>query len=103
MNRVERRKLQKKMKNKNTVINPGSEPIDRSDPIWCWLHELKLENIDRPTERDKKLIESTRLIPYKNVDKNGIINRGKICGRCGNAILIKDTNEGASLEGFTTK
>lgn len=88
MNRSERRKLLKRTRGENITLEKGSENIDRSNAQWCWLHNLQLDNIDKPTERDKRLIASVRLKPYKGKDKNGKLIIGRSCPRCGNIIIV---------------
>jgi hypothetical protein len=101
MNRSQRRKLKKQAHGQNMIINPGGENVDRQDATWCWLHKLKLENIDHPTDRDKKLIESVAFVIHKVTEKDGSITSMKVCPRCGNTIVLKKPVGGAGVQGFT--
>jgi len=88
MNRLQRRKLKRQMEGQQIFLPKGNENIDRSKAQYCWLHKLQLDDIDHPTIRDKKLIESVRLIPFKSKDKYGIVTLGRSCKRCGNQIIV---------------
>lgn len=90
MNRQQRRTLQKKFKGQNVLMNPGSEQGDHANAKWCWMHKLNLDNIDRPTERDKKLIASIEFKPFKAYDKAGNLIMGRKCPRCGNTIMVEN-------------
>lgn len=89
MNRQQRRAETRKIKAKNVMINPGVESVDRSKTIFCWRHNLQLDDIDHPTERDKKLIKSVTLKPFKSTDKYGNKVMGRSCPRCGNTVMLK--------------
>lgn len=82
MNRKERRKLKKQMPGQRLVINTGTEPIDRRGNEWCHLHNLNLDDIDHPTERDKRLIESIRYQTRKYDLEDGTTRVVKQCPRC---------------------
>lgn len=89
MNRADRRRLKKQFKG-TIVVNPGNEAIDRSKSTWCWMHKLNLENVDHPTERDKRIIETTRFKPFKRKDpKTNEIVYGRMCPRCGNTLMTE--------------
>lgn len=90
MNRADRRKLKNKFKGQSVNINPG-EKIDHSKANFCWRHNLQLDNIDDPTPRDKKLIESVRLQPFKTYDKKGKVTLGRSCPKCGNTIIVENS------------
>ena len=87
MNRAQRRAAKKR----GEIIDhseKNSDPVDRSNEDYCWLHPLKLEDKNNPTERDKKLIESVRLRPVKSHGKDGSVRMGRQCPRCGNFVPV---------------
>lgn len=96
MNRAQRRAEMKLHKGQNIFLEKGQETVDRSAFKYCWLHKLKLDDINHPTERDKKLIESIKLKPVKSFDKFGKPQLARTCGRCGNTVIIPDALQLAS-------
>lgn len=89
MNRVQRRQMKKRLKGKNIVLDKGAEKVAASDPkkeVYCRYHPLKLDDIDHPTERDKRLIETVRLQTKKTVMPDGRTRVYKICPRCNRCI-----------------
>lgn len=88
MNRADRRRQAKQFKGQNVMLNPGVEQTDRTNAIWCWMHKLNLDDIDNPTERDKRLIQSTEFKTVKVTEKNGIIKAYKVCPRCHNTVEL---------------
>lgn len=100
MNRAGRRRLKKQFKGQNIQINPGVEKIDHSKANFCWLHNLKIDDIDNPTPRDKKLIESIRLQPFKAYDKSGNLILGRSCPRCKLTIIVDNKLIDSTKEGI---
>lgn len=83
MNRAERRKLQRRMKGENVFMDKGVQPVDHSKSFYCHRHKLKFDDPEKmSSERDKRLIESIALKPFKGYDKNGKVMYGRMCGRC---------------------
>ncbi len=106
MNRQQRRKYARQSKLPFNAVKSEDEIVDRTKQMWCWLHPLQLDNIDNPTERDKKLIEAIRLIPFKQIDpKTGEVRLGRSCKKCGNTVWADPNKQGkeASIEGYTTE
>ncbi len=91
MNRAERRHSKKHLKGDHIFMNPGVEKVDHTGAKYCWQHRLQLDNIDKPTDRDKKLIASVTLKPFKITDKKGNVVLGRSCPRCHNTIYVKST------------
>lgn len=100
MNRQQRRRFAKQLaKNSKgkqtfhatfkTLVGESPKGEDHSKSQWCWRHNLQLDNIDKPTDRDKKLIESVRLRPFKRYEKGKLI-MGRSCPRCGNTLILSD-------------
>lgn len=90
MNREQRRRMAKSKQFRGQKVIVGGDDI-KTDPKkanFCTRHNLKLDDIDDPTDRDRRLIESVRLVPYKIIDKDGMIVRGKKCPRCFQMIEI---------------
>lgn len=103
MNRRERRLAVKRDKADKTKLMKD-EKTDRTNAIYCWRHPLQLENIDNPTESDKKKIESVRLQPFKRLDtKTGEKVLGRSCPRCGNTVYVSEQKIVADvkIEGYT--
>lgn len=104
MNRLERRKLQKKVKGGSLHVPKGIEVVNHDTDQWCHNHNLRLDDIENPTERDKKLIESVRLVPYKITEKSGTIKLGRTCPRCHRVFPLSEIlTEAPTIDGFTTK
>jgi len=88
-NRTERRKLSRKMKGQNVIMNPDdSKQVNNKNDAFCKLHKLNLDNIDKPTPRDEKLIESVKFRVSQTEDKEGNITTVKVCPRCSQTITI---------------
>ena len=101
MNRLLRRKLARQRKGQHIQINPeDNAPVDHSKDQFCHRHELRLDNIDDPTPRDKKLQESVRLVPFKYYDKTGKAEIGRKCPRCHFTINVKQELINTSNEGM---
>lgn len=82
MNRADRRKLKKRMKGKNIFLEKGGTPADHKGDEWCHRHNLKLDDIAHPTERDKRLIASVTFVTKKQVREDGRIRVYKTCQKC---------------------
>ena len=71
------------------VIFPKDDkPVDHRADQWCHRHRLRLDNIDNPTERDKRLIESIRYKIIKQEQRDGTIKIMKVCPRCSAIITV---------------
>lgn len=91
MNRQQRRYIQRKSKGQNLILNPDKgDNVDHSKDFYCHRHKLNLENEKSPTDRDKQLIESIALKPYKSYDKYGHVEYGRMCKRCGFTVRVNE-------------
>lgn len=83
MNRAERRRITTKKKNKNMFLENSATPIDRRAQVFCHRHQaMHLDNIDDPSERDKKKIEAIRLKIKYTDQGDGTTKITKHCPRC---------------------
>jgi hypothetical protein len=88
------------MRGENVFVDSNTNEPDRTDSRYCWKHKLNLDNLDKPTERDKKLIASIELKPFKTTMKNGVVIMGRACPRCHNQIIVKTDVQLGSKEGI---
>ena len=79
-------------------------PPQTTEASYCWLHKIHLENFKNPTERDRKIISSIRLVPFKRIEK-GVMVMGRTCIRCGNTVYVNtpQTFKEGGLDGYTTE
>lgn len=82
MNRADRRAARKRMRGNNIFLEKGVQPTNHKDDEWCHRHNLKLDDINHPTERDKRLIASVTYITKKTPRVDGRIRVYKQCPRC---------------------
>jgi hypothetical protein len=82
MNRADRRREGKRLRGKNIFFDKGTERPDKKNDQFCHRHRLNLEDIDHPTERDKRLIASVTYEIKKQPQDDGTIRVFKQCPRC---------------------
>lgn len=77
------------MKGENVFLNKGVEKVDHKNDKYCHRHDLRLDDIDHPTLRDKRLIASITYKTVKTEDKDGKISIDKMCPRCFQIVHIE--------------
>lgn len=82
MNRADRRRFKKKMKGENVYLEKGADQRSKKNDQYCHRHKLNLDDIDHPTERDKKLIASVTYEIKKQPQEDRTIRVFKQCPRC---------------------
>lgn len=82
MNRADRRKVKKQMRGKNVFLEKGVNAEEHKNHEWCHRHNLQLEDVAHPTERDKRLIASVTFVTKKQVRPDGKVRVYKTCPRC---------------------
>jgi hypothetical protein len=88
MNRADRRKLKKRMKGNSIFLEKGVEQVDHKNDQWCHRHQLKLDDPDHPTDRDKRLIASVEYRTLKLSQEDGKMLVVKQCPRCFSTVEV---------------
>jgi len=69
------------------IVERQYQPFDTDKTDYCWKHSIELtSDWKNPNEEDKKKLEKIRLIPAETTEKDGKVDKFRICKKCWNKV-----------------